>query len=167
MIQFYFRSFLFCFIIFFFQHQVAAQSDSTSYKYWINGGIKLNNLNNLGVHLSYNFSLSSLYAQAIFSAQRIPDGEGSIEPLVTGLAIGSRYSRRFYLAAGFIGPSIVWGNKINTDKNYFSTLGLNINGQLFFKLIPEIGLGIEVIQNFNTVKSFTSFHLSLSINNNK
>lgn len=157
------------FILFiFFASLNVAQDSSSQYKYWVNAGMRLKAIDDVGIHLNYNFSLENVYAQMFFSAQKFSVNNRTMETYIGSIACGERIYKRYYLVAIFIGPSVVWGNRIAADKNSnFSTVGLNINLQLYFKPLSEIGLGIELIQNFNREKSFTEFHFSMSFNNNK
>ena len=157
--------------------ETADKQTESNYKYWLNIGTRIDehNLYFGGIHGSYNFSIFDRYGQTLFTWQKIgkDSGYGEYEPFIASLGIGDRIETRWYLIAGFIGPSWVWGKERSEYPDYysnykdyensFSTFGVNMNLQFILKPLPEIGFGIDFIKNFNAVNNFGVVQYTFSI----
>lgn len=120
----------------------------------------------LGVHASINFSVLSFYGQVFLTGQIIPENNRySYEQVIIGIAAGQRYSKRFIMAAVFAGPSLNYEHEFSLHPKRPVYAGFHFNQQIFFKPIPEIGLGIELMQNVNAYKSFAAYQFTVMFGN--
>ena len=143
-----------------------ATLDTSNYKYWITAGFRLNMIDDAGINLSYNFGFDKVFIQTLYSIQKFPKNSRTMQASIGSVSIGSKFKKRYYLVAAFVGPSVVFGEKIISETNTkYTTLGLNINIQVFFNPLSELGIGIELINNLNNISSFSFLHFSISINN--
>lgn len=120
----------------------------------------------LGLHANLNFSVSSFYGQVFITGQIIPeDYYYSYEQVIIGAAVGQRFSKRFIMAAFFAGPSLNYEHELSLHPERPVYLGFHFNQQIFFKPIPEIGFGIEFMQNINAYKSFATYQFTVMFGN--
>lgn len=165
---------------------VYTQNDSTAYKYWLNVGIGLNSSSTAAFGANYNFSIGDLYYQAGYQSIYRYIGDYNYDysymefPLkAINIAIGDVLIEEYIFASFFVGPSYVWGTnkKVTSQQNIFkdyiaeeenfSTVGLVFNSQLIFTFIKEMGIGLELYGNINSVRSIAEIKLTFHLNNGK
>ncbi len=95
------------------------------------------------------------------------------------IGVGDVIIGEYYFASFMVGPAYVWGTKkevttnLNVFNDYieeeagFSTVGLVFNTQLIFTFIKEMGIGVELYGNINSVRSIAEIKLTFHLNNGK
>ena len=118
------------------------------------------------VGVNYNVERGRLYHVGLnLEANLTPTGPTFVA--IDG-GTGWRYWKRPLLGAVFAGPSVVYAAREGRlGEGRKLTVGLAANVQLVVVPLPQIGLGLEVIGNLNTINSMIGLRLSLHMNNNQ
>lgn len=164
-----------------FIQTLSAQEYNPKYKYWFNIGLGINNSSVANIGGNYNFSFFKDYYfqvgyQFISRDLGLPYSYLFYKefPLyAVNIGIGYITKNRSILFGNFIGPSYVWGERLGENKDVFGhrqiekfyTAGIAINSQLFFKPLPELGLGLELYGNINFVRTMAEIKVSIHFNN--
>ncbi len=159
-----------------------AQNDSTTFKYWLTGGIRIDDDLEGSVVANYCFSFDETYFKvgftekggaSLFSSGFVLNSDGFLFKTVD-VSVGKRVLSRFYMGYAFIGPSYVFGKKKLSDNTpgaivteNISTVGVNVESGICLKPLDEIGLGIGLYGNINPVRSFTGMNFIITIGNGK
>jgi len=152
-----------------------AQEDDSSYKYWMTWGFMLIN-DDISGNLGYSFSLAENFYKVSWLVQDkfepSPWGGGSIEMAdfnSIDISIGKRFQSEWWQSNIFVGPSYVFGGKdISTsNREKYSTIGLQTDIQLLFRLADEIGIGVGLWGNANFEKSRAGININITLGNGK
>lgn len=161
-------------VLSFLTDQSFAQADSIKNKYWISGGMWMDDEFNGSININYCFSYENYFfktgyivngASSTISGNIILNKEGYIFRNIS-FSIGNRLKEEYYQSNIFIGPSISFGKQrtLNRDK-YFTALGVLTEAQLFYLLADEVGFGVTLYGDINYIKSFNGITFSLLIGN--
>jgi hypothetical protein len=147
------------FFLLIFTSTLAIAQDSLVHKnpFWLNFGIG-GSPKYLNVNISYNKALDNLSYQ--ISCNGVIEGILSSYSMTTGnIGIGLANYKQWYISSVYLGPSVSYGESIDKSGNpvYFWGIGSSINAQIYFmplyKLLPGVGLGIEVFYNLNAIQT--------------
>ncbi|HEX3072605.1 MAG TPA: hypothetical protein VHP30_03235 [Ignavibacteriales bacterium] len=166
------RTLVFILGLFLIASSIFAQADSSGCLSWLNIGGRFtphdglpyrNNFRHGGAQVSYNFGIGKMYGQVFASMQGQPrNSKDEYEHAILGIGAGQRYARRYLMMAVFAGPAIHWNRYISFRNPSASYAGFQLTQQIIFLPIPEIGIGLEFMQNFNAFHSFASYHFTIS-----
>jgi hypothetical protein len=163
-------------ILFFVWGTIISQDKDSDYKYWMTGGIWLQQYLEGSVTLSYQFSLEDYFYKVGYLVKGAAALDGGFTTNADGflfrsvnISIGDRLEDRYYQIATFIGPSFVFGeNRKNNDEIVnFSTVGLQFDTEIVFKPVSEIGLGLGIYGNLNFKQPFYGMNVLINIGNGK
>lgn len=168
------KKLFFVMILLFFVKTSFAQERDTSYKYWMTIGFWVDR--DITANFNYNFSLDNNFFKlnyltkggSFFSEGSSPGSNGIVYHSFD-VSIGKRLQSNWVQASLFVGPSYVFGEKrisVSTNEKYY-TAGLQIDAQLLFRIVNEIGFGIGLFTNFNFEENFTGFDINLTLGNGK
>lgn len=84
---------------------------------------------------------------------------------------GHSFVDRIGRVAGSIGPGFVWGQywhgSPTTELSSFKTIGLVASAQFVLTPIKEVGFGIDLYSNVNSIKTVGGIRLSIVLEGNK
>lgn len=152
-----------------------AQSEDTSYKYWITvGGMLMFNKDLASINLNYSFSIDrNFYKVAYFSrggvSQNPSVGNDGYLYNTIDISIGKRLQSEWFQAAFFVGPSYLFGKKELSADNFedYDTVGLQSDVQLLFRLADEVGVGVGIYGNLNFENSYAGLNVNITLGNGK
>ena len=163
---------MFVFILLFFVRTSFAQEKDSTYKYWITIGFFSNP--DITFNLGYSFSLGNNFYKVGYQTKGdglIWGGIGNNKILFRSLnfSYGKRLQSKWLQASFFVGPSFVFGEKlINVTTNEkFRTAGLQMDAQLLFRIISEVGIGMGLFTNLNFERNFAGFDINLTFGKGK
>lgn len=167
------------FIAFFgiiFTSQLQAQSSPHQTveddKGWVSFGIANDEPIGLAVGFTANFGRTHFWQAGIEHSSELNIFGGETSHM-TSIHVGRGYSfvHRVGRIAFAAGPALNWGladsNTSLGEYSPFTSLGLVGNGQFILTPIKELGIGIELYSNINTVVTVTGLRLILTIEGNK
>jgi len=135
-----------------------AQDSTKRYPFWLNfsaGGSK----QFLNFSSSFNKSLEDYSYQISINTSR-PDLFSKYFMTTGNFGIGlADFNKKWLLSSIFIGPSVSYGEGNSNSNNTvpFWGMGVSINAHAYFmplyKLIPGVGLGVELFYNFNAIQT--------------
>ena len=112
----------------------------------------------LNVSASYNKALENLSYQ--ISINGTTEGILSNYGMTTGnVGIGFAHCEDWLISSVYLGPSLSYGEALtkSDEPAYFWGAGLALNAQAYFmplhKLIPGVGLGVELLYNLNAFQT--------------
>jgi len=112
----------------------------------------------LNASLSYNKALENLSYQ--ISINGTTEGILSNYGMTTGnVGIGFAHCENWLISSVYLGPSLSYGEALtkSDEPAYFWGAGLALNAQAYFmplhKLIPGVGLGVELFYNLNAFQT--------------
>ena len=112
----------------------------------------------LNVSASYNKALENLSYQ--ISINGTTEGILSNYGMTTGnVGIGFAHCEDWLISSVYLGPSLSYGEALtkSDEPAYFWGAGLALNAQAYFmplhKLIPGVGLGVELLYNSNAFQT--------------
>ena len=112
----------------------------------------------LNVSASYNKALENLSYQ--ISLNGTTEGILSNYGMTTGnVGIGFAHCEAWLISSVYLGPSVSYGEALTKadEPAYFWGAGLALNAQAYFmplhKLIPGVGLGVELFYNLNAIQT--------------
>lgn len=167
-------------VLFISMANVYGQKDSSAYKYWLNFGLGINKSSVANFGGSYNFSYKNNFYQVGYQnisreLNYVSQDFAFKEFYLKAVNVGFGYvtANEYFLFSNFIGPSFDWGNEPSEDLdiygihkiNKFSTFGIALNSQIFFRLISEIGIGMELYGNWNPKRTMAEVRVSINLNN--
>ncbi len=161
------------------------QTKDSTYKFWLNAGSGLTNSpQNYSIQfnwgINYNFSFRDNYYQAGYQQIARTLGMQGNDLFYKDFilrAVNVGYGQitygEFFYWGNFIGPSYVWGDKPSDEPDHsgrynvdqFSTLGLALNSQIFFRPFTGFGIGLQLYGNWNPVRTMAEILLSVQIHN--
>lgn len=138
----------------------------------MNAGGWLSNFDNGSLHLSYNFTTHGHNFGAMYLIKGgtnlgggWKEGEDGYLTHSLFLSYGLKHRQRFFQVSAMAGPTIN-GGKGDEDSAHpgeFLNAGLGANVQALFTLLPEIGIGFELMGNLNPHNSYAIGHVTASI----
>lgn len=136
---------------------IYAQESINKNPFWLNVSVG-GSSKYLNASASYNKALENLSYQISISG--ITDGILSKYGMTTGnVGIGFEHCEDWLISSVYLGPSLSYGEALtNSDEPaYFWGAGLALNAQAYFmplhKLIPGVGLGVELFYNLNAFQT--------------
>lgn len=145
-----------------YAHDTSNSSKGKLYLVNTGGGFSSFGLS-LGISLSSQFGRSLVSIRYIYNTtfMSLSPREETVWDLGALYGLSSKTSSGFSSISG--GVSIVGGNRydIRDEWSTFLTVGIPIEGQMFWKPYPSLGIGIYGFANLNPEKSFVGALLCL------
>ncbi len=136
---------------------IYAQESIHKNPFWLNVSVG-GSSKYLNVSASYNKSLENLSYQ--ISINGFTEGILSNNGMTTGnIGIGFANCKQWLISSVYLGPSLSYGEALtkSDEAAYFWGAGLALNAQAYFmplhKLIPDVGLGVELFYNLNAIQT--------------
>jgi hypothetical protein len=159
----------------------SGQVKDSTYKYWMNVGFAINSSSMANIGGSFNGRFQNLGFQVgyqlISRNLGLPYQELFFKELPLkgiNVGIGQSIVMPFAMLACFVGPAYVWGEELDDNRTdvygghktrQFRTVGIVFNSQIFFRPLPEIGIGFELYGNVNPIRSMAEARLSIQLSN--
>lgn len=162
-------------LLLFSGNSLFAQSEDTTYKYWMTIGAMLT-YEVVSLNLGYTFSLGSNFYKASYlkkggfslSGNSTVGNDGYLFNTID-ISFGKRLQSEWFQAAFFVGPSYLFGKKELSEDNYenYNTVGLQSDWQLLFRIADEVGIGVGLYGNLNFEKNYAGLNVNLTLGNGK
>ena len=134
-----------------------AQESNHKNPFWLNVSVG-GSSKYLNVSASYNKALENLSYQ--ISINGTTEGILSSYGITTGnVGIGFAHCEDWLISSVYLGPSFSYGEALtkSDEPAYFWGTGVALNAQAYFmplhKLIPGVGLGVELFYNLNAFQT--------------
>lgn len=146
---------------------VYSQQDTTRGNYWINFTIPISQ-GDFSYHQSFNFAIEDISFSGLGLYSR-----GSHEKNVffkkgfASFLVGYRVTNKYFMIASFLGPGITEIYISNFLPSKSTVISLVSNIQIYIYPLTELGIrglgiGAELISNYNKKQNFSFIHLSIN-----
>jgi hypothetical protein len=153
----------------------AMTNHSPAYRHeWANLGLGtssdkiFNSIQGFNFGVNYNWMPGRITYQAGFnSTSKLNSGDALA---VLNAGVGKSLMNKTYLISLVAGPGLMWGKDFDEEinkENRFLTAGLSVNAQIIFKLIKNLGMGLELYTNLNPVQNASGIRISIQLNNDR
>ncbi|MDP2303284.1 MAG: hypothetical protein Q8N03_12765 [Ignavibacteria bacterium] len=154
-------------LFFTFNALIYSQQDTTRGNYWINFTVPISQ-SNFSHHQSFNFAIEDMSFSGLGLYSR-----GSSEKNVffkkgfASFMVGYRVTNKYFMIASFLGPGIteIYISDFSPSKS--NVISLVSNVQIYIYPLTELGIkglgiGTELILNYNKRHNFSFIHLSFN-----
>lgn len=143
-----------------FDLSIFAQSKDLSKVDWFSFGGGTGIKDHLSIFLSYTFLDENAFQINLNSDVKLLLFSESTNQLYSGsFSYGITDISKWFFGGAFIGPSILYKDYSESDKEF--GVGVNLNAQYYFACSDAIGFGMDLYGNLNTIETIYGLRLSI------